>query len=103
LELVQLVLVVAVAAAVVAVVLAPLRLPAHPVDVGDDPAGRREALEAARDAKYREIREAELDMRTGKLAREDWESIDRRLRAEAMEVLRALDRLETGSGPPASP
>ena len=31
--------------------------------------GERDALEAAREAKYREIREAELDMRTGKLAR----------------------------------
>ena len=30
-------------------------------------------LEAARDAKYREIRDAELDLRTGKLSDEDYE------------------------------
>jgi hypothetical protein len=48
-------------------------------------------LEAARDAKYREIRDAELDLRTGKLSREDFEAVDRALRAEAIEILRALD------------
>ncbi len=48
-------------------------------------------LEAARDAKYAEIREAELDFRTGKLSEEDWRAQDRRLRAEAVEILHALD------------
>jgi hypothetical protein len=48
-------------------------------------------LEAARDAKYREIRDAELDRRTGKLSEQDHESVDRALRAEAIEILRALD------------
>jgi len=48
-------------------------------------------LEAARDAKYREIRDAELDRRTGKLSEQDFEAIDRALRAEAIEILRALD------------
>ena len=48
-------------------------------------------LEAARDAKYREIRDAELDRRTGKLSEEDFDAIDRALRAEAIEILRALD------------
>jgi hypothetical protein len=48
-------------------------------------------LEAARDAKYREIRDAELDRRTGKLSAEDYEAIDGSLRAEAIEILRALD------------
>jgi len=75
---------------VVLVVAAPLR------------AGRsREAaenaelaeLEAARDAKYREIRDAELDFRTGKLSEADWRVLDRGLRAEAVEILRRLDEL----------
>jgi hypothetical protein len=48
-------------------------------------------LEAARDAKYREIRDAELDRRTGKLSEDDYERIDHALRAEAIEILRALD------------
>ena len=51
-------------------------------------------LEAARDAKYREIRDAELDWRTGKLSEADYREQDRRLRAEAVEILRELDELE---------
>ena len=53
----------------------------------------RADLEAAKEAKYREIRDAELDHRTGKLSEEDWRALDRELRAEAMELLRRLDEL----------
>ena len=55
----------------------------------------RGELEAARDAKYREIRDAELDYRTGKLSEADWRGLDRGLRAEAVEILRRLDELPT--------
>ena len=55
----------------------------------------RADLEAARDAKYREIRDAELDFRTGKLSEADWRAVDRGLRAEAVEILRKLDELPT--------
>lgn len=48
-------------------------------------------LEAAREAKYREIRDADLDHRTGKLSDEDFEAVDRSLRAEAIRILRDLD------------
>ncbi len=51
-------------------------------------------LEAAKEAKYREIRDAELDHRMGKLSREDWRAVDRELRDEAIVILRELDRLE---------
>jgi type II secretory pathway component PulM len=54
-------------------------------------AARIRELEAARDAKYREIRDAELDLRTGKLSEEDYGAIDRTLRSEAIEIMRALD------------
>jgi hypothetical protein len=54
-------------------------------------------LEAAREAKYREIRDAELDHRTGKLSDADFESIDQNLRAEAIEILHALDRAKEES------
>jgi flagellar biosynthesis/type III secretory pathway M-ring protein FliF/YscJ len=57
-------------------------------------------LEAAREAKYREIRDAELDHRTGKLSEADYEMVDRTLRAEAVEILHELDRVR-GSGEPA--
>jgi hypothetical protein len=51
-------------------------------------------LRAAKEAKYREIRDAELDHQMGKLSRDDWRAVDRDLRSEAIEILRELDRLE---------
>ncbi len=57
-------------------------------------------LEAARDAKYRQIRDADLDHRTGKLSDADWRAQDRALRAEAVEILRRLD--ESGASDPAA-
>ena len=60
---------------------------------GPAPDERRAELEAAKEAKYREIRDAELDFRMGKLSESDWREVDRELRAEAMEILRAIDRL----------
>lgn len=49
-------------------------------------------LEAAREAKYQEIREAELDLRTGKLSDADYRAIDQTLRAEAVDILHRLDQ-----------
>ena len=51
-------------------------------------------LEAAKEAKYREIRDAELDHQMGKLSRDDWRAVDRDLRGEAIVILRELDRIE---------
>jgi DnaJ-domain-containing protein 1 len=56
-------------------------------------AARLEDLEAAKEARYREIREAEMDFRTGKLSEDDYKAIDRQLRQEAVEILRQLDAL----------
>ena len=78
-------------AVVVWLVSGPLRAGASATE--DTDVGRREDLEAAKEAKYREIRDAELDLRTGKLSEADWRVIDRDLRAEAMELLRRLDEL----------
>lgn len=50
-----------------------------------------EGLQAAKEAKYREIRDLELDFRMGKLSQEDFRGLDRQLRAEAVEILRRLD------------
>jgi hypothetical protein len=84
------VIVVVLLALVVLVVSAPLRRGAT---AAEDERGtaRLADLEAAKEAKYREIRDAELDYRTGKLSEADWRSVDRELRAEAMELLRAID------------
>ena len=54
----------------------------------------RDDLEAQRDGKYREIRDAELDFQTGKLSEADWRALDRQLRGEAVEILRRLDELD---------
>jgi hypothetical protein len=54
----------------------------------------REELEAAKEAKYREIRDAQLDLEMGKLSKEDHRAIDRELRAEAIEILKRLDALD---------
>ena len=54
----------------------------------------REALEAARDGKYRELRELELDHATGKVGEEDFRAQDRELRGEAVAILRRLDELD---------
>jgi len=77
--------------AVVLLISAPLRRSgrasgAQPTD--------RAALEAAREAKYREIRDCELDYHTGKLSDEDFAAVDRGLRAEAMGLLRRIEELE---------
>jgi len=49
------------------------------------------ALEAAKAAKLREIRDAELDFRVGKLSADDFLAFDRQLRGEAVELLNRLD------------
>ena len=101
-------IVLAVLAVVVVIVGAPLRRaairgpepPAQPDD-RDRPRAELAELEAAREAKYREIRDAELDHRTGKLSDADFEAVDRTLRSEAIEILRALDHARGADGQPA--
>jgi type II secretory pathway component PulM len=58
-------------------------------------------LEAARDAKYQEIRDAEMDLRTGKLSDDDYQAIDQTLRAEAIEILRRIDAAGEAADQPA--
>jgi hypothetical protein len=88
---VLLVLAVLVLAAVL--ILGPLRSGFGAGDEAESP--QRVELEAAKEAKYREIREAELDYRTGKLSPDDWQRLDSGLRREAIELLRRLDALDS--------
>jgi cytochrome c-type biogenesis protein CcmF len=53
----------------------------------------RTEADALKEAKYREIRDAELDHAAGKLSDEDFAQLDAELRREAVEI---LDRLENG-------
>ncbi len=55
----------------------------------EDP--RMAELEARKEAKYREIRDAELDKAAGKLSEADFQRQDAELRGEAIEILRELD------------
>jgi hypothetical protein len=86
-----------------AVVIVPLRR-GPDVDRREDE--KRAALEAAKEAKYREIRDAELDFRMGKLTESDYRVTDRELRAQAISILRELDALTPESSaadaPPAA-
>ena len=73
-------------------VTGPLRRAAEP---DTDPLdAERAELEARKEAKYREIRDAEAYRASGKLAEEDFGRINRELRGEAIEILKRIDRLD---------
>ena len=101
----QYLIILAILAAVVVFVSAPVRrvlAGGHSFAGGGgaDPESELAELEAAREAKYRELRDADLDYRTGKLSDEDYEMLDRSLRGEAIEILRGLDRERERTEPP---
>jgi hypothetical protein len=85
------ILTLALLAVVIALISGPLRT--SKAAAKSQAAGRPE-LQAAREAKYREIRDTELDFRTGKLSAEDYRAIDTTLRAEAIEILEKIDALD---------
>jgi hypothetical protein len=68
-------------------------VPSLPTEMG------RDELEAAREAKYREIRDTEMDFRTGKLSEADYQTLDGELRAEALAILDGLTALEDSEEP----
>jgi hypothetical protein len=91
---VEFVIVLVVLGVVVFVVTAPLRRERATRDTATGAGEGLAELEAAREAKYREIRDAELDHQTGKLSDPDYEALDRTLRAEAVEIMHAIDRAD---------
>ena len=52
---------------------------------------RRAELEAAKQAKYREIADARLDYKLGKVSAADQEATERELQAQAVQILHELD------------
>ncbi len=70
---------------------------------------RPASLELAREVKYRELRDLELDLATGKLSREDYEATKATLRLEALEILNQLEPAPSSAdasdptSPPADP
>jgi hypothetical protein len=91
-------IVLAVVLVVALLVTAPLRRRGEPEEDVTRGGAELADLEAAKEAKYREIRDAELDYRTGKLSEQDHRALDDGLRAEAVELLRRLDRLRERQG-----
>ena len=87
----ELLLAFAIVALVGFVVTLPLRRRAAEPD---DPSEAELAdLEARKEVKYREIRDAEADHAAGKLSDEDYRRLDSELRREAIAILRQVDRL----------
>ena len=85
-----------IAVAVGAALAAPFLRP--PGTEGAEHGERLAELEARKEAKYREIRDAELDYRTGKLSPEDHRALDRSLRREALAILQEIDRATEDDG-----
>jgi hypothetical protein len=80
--------------ALVAFVVAPLRRDRRAGEGGEEVEDPRVAeLEARKEAKYREIRDAEMDRAQGKLTETDFRRQDAELRREAIEILKELDRV----------
>jgi hypothetical protein len=76
---------------VAAFVLAPLR---RERAQGGEEDPRIADLESRKEAKYREIRDTELDHAAGKLSDEDFRRQDAELRVEAIEILKQLDEVK---------
>ncbi len=96
-DIVALLVIFAALSAVVALVAWPLRGRSGE-RVRHEVADQVAELEARKEAKYREIRDALMDLRTGKLSAEDHRVLDRQLRAEAVVILKALDEAGAGAG-----
>jgi flagellar biosynthesis/type III secretory pathway M-ring protein FliF/YscJ len=97
---VEIVVALVVVAIVVWFVSAPLRRSSAQTAAAteglEDP--RIAELEARKEAKYREIKDAELDREQGKLSQADWSRQDAELRRDAIEILKELDRAQAEAG-----
>jgi predicted TIM-barrel fold metal-dependent hydrolase len=92
---VELVLIAVILVVLAVFVTAPLRRAAGFAD-GEVEDPLTADLEARKQAKYREIRDAELDREAGKIDEQEWRRQDAELRREAIGILKRLDELEAG-------
>jgi hypothetical protein len=90
----ELLIAVALIALVAFFVAGPLRRPAVEGGAEEGSDDELAELEIRKQAKYREIRDAEADHAAGKLSDEDFERLDGELRREAVEILKRMDRLQ---------
>ena len=88
----------------IALVIVPLRREADEPAVAEANRDREDLraelaeLEARKEARYREIRDAEVDHAAGKIDDADFERLSGELKAEAAEVLKRIDRVRDGIG-----
>lgn len=95
----EVLLAILVVAAVAAFVTGPLRR-----EVDEGASDRREDpvladLQARKQAKYREIRDTELDHAQGKLDEREFRRQEAELKREAIEILKAIEAHERRRGP----
>lgn len=77
----------------IAYVLGPLFGPPCTYEAEGTRASRAGALAAKKAMLYQSLRDADLDRETGKLCPVDYEEMTQELRAEAVSVMKELDRL----------
>jgi hypothetical protein len=76
-------------------VTAPLRDRPSSAPAEDAALAELADLEARKRAKYQQIRDAEADHASGKLSDDDFARLDAELRAEAVDILKGIDRLRS--------
>ena len=89
----ELLFAIVIAGLVAFLVTLPLRRRAEPDGLDDPVEAELADLEARKQSKYREIRDAEADHASGKLSEEAFGRLDAELRAEAIGILKRIDRL----------
>ncbi len=94
----EVVLAVAIVVLVAWFVTAPLRDRPSSAPAEDPSVAELADLEARKRAKYQQIRDAEADHASGKLSDEDFRRLDMELRAEAIDILKRMDRLRSARG-----
>jgi flagellar biosynthesis/type III secretory pathway M-ring protein FliF/YscJ len=84
----------------IAMILAVVTFLAWPILKGVDERvidAERAELEDAKQAKYREIKDAELEFKAGRMTEDQWHTTDRELRREALQILAKIDTLHAKS------
>ena len=96
----EILIVLVIVAAVAAWVSIPLRSAEEAPDAARLEDSKVAELEARKQAKYREIRDTELDHAQGKLTDEEFALQDAELRREAIEILKQADAAEDEAADP---
>jgi hypothetical protein len=91
---VEVLIAIVIVALVALFVTVPLRGAGTPVDEAWDRDRALATLEVRKQAKYREIRDTEMDRAQGKITTSEFELQDAELRAEAIAILKEIEEIE---------